>query len=78
MNPGERKSRPHDLAHTSAIIAEAVEFFFRTPNSTASNFAELLPTDPLLPVWKDPKTYLNVLGVHKADSILRICFAHSE
>ena len=35
------KPGTYALAHTSAVTAETTDFFFRTPNLTASNFAAL-------------------------------------
>ena len=41
------------LTHTLAVMAESADSFVRTPTLTACNFAALLPTDPILSVWKD-------------------------
>ena len=37
----------HLHIHTSAVMAETTDFFFRTPNLTASNFAALRLTETL-------------------------------
>ena len=48
---------PNAIAHALAGMAEAADFFLRTPTLTASNFAALWPTDPKFLALKD----LNVL-----------------
>ena len=44
---------PNVLAHKLAGMAEAADFFLRTPSLTASNFAALCPTDPKFKALKD-------------------------
>ena len=39
--PGQLKPGPNAIAHNSGGMAEAADFFLRTPNLTASNFAVL-------------------------------------
>ena len=41
------------IAHNSGGMAEAADFFLRTPTLTASNFAALSPTDPKFSAIKD-------------------------
>ena len=41
LTPGEVKPGPNALAHTSAVKAEAADFFLRPPTLTASNFEAL-------------------------------------
>ena len=41
------------LAHTSAGMAKAEDFFLRSPTLTASNFDALLSTDPKFSALKD-------------------------
>ena len=41
LTPGGLKPGPIALAHTSAGMAEAADFFLRSPTLTASNFAAL-------------------------------------
>ena len=48
LNPGKHKTGQKALAHASAVMSEAADFFLQTPNLTA-----LSPKDPILPVWKD-------------------------
>ena len=44
---------PNGLAHTSAVMAKAADFFWGPPTLKASNFANLRPRDLILIVWKD-------------------------
>ena len=41
LTPGVLKPGPNALAHTLGGMAEAADFFLRTPTLTASNFAAL-------------------------------------
>ena len=58
--PQVGSTRPNALAHTSAGMAKAADFFLRIPNLKASNFVALWPTDPILLAWKDP----NLFDIH--------------
>ena len=44
---------PNPLAHTLGGMAEAADFFFRTPTLIASNFAALYLIDPKFSAFKD-------------------------
>ena len=50
---GWTRTRTDMLAHSLAVMAEAADFFLRTPTLTAINFAALWPTDPKFSVSKD-------------------------
>ena len=41
LTPGELKSGPIELEHSSAVKAEAADFFLRPLTLTASNFEDL-------------------------------------
>ena len=42
---------------TSIVMAELADVFVRLPTLAAGNFAALLHSDPILPVWKDPNLF---------------------
>ena len=52
---------PNALAHTLGGMAEAADFFLRTPTLTASNFAALWPTDPKFLALKDLLFFLQCI-----------------
>ena len=49
---GKLESWPNTIAHNSAGMAAAADFFLRLPTLTASNFAALGPTDPQFSAFK--------------------------
>ena len=53
-------------------MAEAADFFLRTPTLTASNFAALCPTDPKFLALKDLLFFLQCNEFQGADSILKV------
>ena len=69
---------PNALALTSAGMAEAADFFLRTPTLTASNFAALWPTDPKLLALKDLNLFSKCKKFQNGGSILKLSFALSK
>ena len=66
------------LAHKLGGMAEAADFFLRTPTLIASNFAALCPADPKLLPLKDLNLFLKCVKFQGAGSILRVGFARSK
>ena len=66
------------LTDTSSGMAEAADFFLRTPTLTASNFAALSPTDPKFSALKNLNPFSTVFKVQEAGSILKVGFALSK
>ena len=69
---------PNGIAHALAGMAEAADFFLRTPTLTASNFAALWPTDPKFLALKDLNLFLKCVKFQDAGSILKVDFARSK
>ena len=69
---------PIALAHTSAEMAKAADFFLRTPNLTASNFAALWPTDLRFLALKDLNLFSKCVKFQDAGRILRVGLAWSK
>ena len=59
-------------------MAEAADFFLRTPTLTASNFAALWPTDPKFLVLKDLLFFSECIEFQGTGSILKVGFALSK
>ena len=70
--------RPNAIAHNSSGMAEAADFFLRTPTLTASNFTALLPTDPKSLALKDLLFFSQCIEFQCAGSILKVGFALSK
>ena len=73
LDPG-----PIALAHTSGGMAEAADFFLRTPTLTASNFEALCSTNPKFSAFKDLTLFETVSKFQEASSILKVGFALSK
>ena len=69
---------PNAIAHNLDGIAEAADFFLRTPTLPASNFVALSSTDPKFSALKDLNTFSTVSKVQEAGSILKVGFALSN
>ena len=65
-------------AHKLAGMAEAADFFLRTPTLTPSNFAALCPTDPKISTLKDLNLILKCVKFQGAGDFLRVSFAWSN
>ena len=76
--PGVLEPRLNALAHTSAGMAEAADFFLRTLTLTASNFAALWPLHLKFLEVKDLNLSLKFFKFQGAGSILRVGFAWSK
>ena len=76
--PDKLKPWPIALAHNSGGMAEAADFFLKTPNLTASNFKALSPTGPKFLALKDLNLFKIVSKFQEASSILRVGFALSN
>ena len=68
----------NSIAHNSAGMAEAADFFLRTPTLTASNFAALWPKDPKFWASKHFSHFLNETKVQEASNILKVGFVLSK
>ena len=77
-NPDRLKPRLNTIAYTSAVMAEAVDFFLRPPTLTAINFKALKLTDPTFSAFKDLSLFKTVSKVQEANSILKVGFALSK
>ena len=66
------------LAHTFVVMAEAVDFFWRTPTLTASKFAAISSTDPNFFALKDLLFFSQFIEFQGAGSILKVGFALSK
>ena len=60
--PGKLESWPNTIAHNSAEMAAAANFFLRLPTLTAGNFEAILSTGPKSLASKD----LNLLNKAKS------------
>ena len=69
---------PNALAHKFGGMAEAADFFLRTPTLTASNFAALWATDPKFWALKFLNLFLKRVKFQRTGSILRLGFAWSK
>ena len=69
---------PNAIAHALAGMAEAADFFLRTPTLTASNFAALLSTDPNFFALEDLLFFSQHIEFQGAGSILKVVFALSN
>ena len=78
LTPGQLEPGPNAIAHNSGGMAEAADFFLRTPTFTASNFKALSPTDPKFSALKDLILFSTVSKDQKASSILKVGFAMSK
>ena len=70
--------RPNGITHAVAGMAEAADFFLRTPTLTASNFAALRPTDPKFSSLKDLFFFSKCIEFQAADSTLKVGFTLSK
>ena len=64
--PGVLEPRLNALAHNAGGMAEAVDFFLRTPTLTTNNFAALLPADFKFSVFKDLSLFVKSGKISKA------------
>ena len=78
MTPGGLEPTPNALALTSARMAEAADFFLRTPTLKASNFVAHCHTDPIFSVSKALVPFEKVSKFKEAGSILRVGFTLSK
>ena len=78
LTPGRLEPGPNGIAHTSAGMAEAADFFLRTPTLTASNFAALWSTDPKFLAFIDLNPFSKCVKFQDAGGILRVAFAWSN
>ena len=64
-------------SHTLRLewLFTVADFFLRSPNLTACNFAALWPTDPKFLALKDLNPFKTESKVQKTSSILRVGFA---
>ena len=69
---------PNAIAHALAGMAEAADFFLRTPTLTASNFAALWPIDPKFLAFIDQNPFSKCAKFQDAGGILRVAFAWSN
>ena len=70
--------RPNAIAHNSGGMAEAADFFLRTPTLTASNFAALWPIELKFSALKDLLFFSQCIEFQGAGSILKVGFALSK
>ena len=72
------KPGPNAIAHNLGGMAEAADFFLRTPTLTASNFVALWPTDPKFLALIDLNRFSKCVKFQAADNILKVDFASSK
>ena len=66
------------LAHRLGGMAEAADFFLRTPTLKASKFAALWSTDPKFWALKDLNLFLKRVKFQRTGSILKVVFVLSK